>query len=156
MAKKLVAFFSARGVTKKVAEMIAQAADADLYEIIPKQLYTKADLDWMNKKSRSTIEMTDKTIRPEITDTDAQIENYDEIILGFPIWWYVAPTIINTFLEKYDFSGKKIVLFATSGGSGFGNTVKELQPSAPKAEIVEGRVLNRANKHEIEEWVKTI
>lgn len=156
MAKKLVAYFSASGVTKKVAEMIAQAADADLYEITPKQLYTKADLDWMDKKSRSTIEMSDKTIRPEMTDTDAHIENYDEIILGFPIWWYVAPTIINTFLEKYDFSGKKIVLFATSGGSGFGNTVKELQPSAPKAEFVEGRLLNRANKHDIEEWVKTI
>lgn len=156
MAKKLVAFFSASGTTKKVAEMVAQAADADLYEITPKQLYTKADLDWMDKKSRSTIEMSDKTIRPEITDDDAKIENYDEIIIGFPIWWYVAPTIINTFLEKYDFTGKKIVLFATSGGSGFGNTVKELQPSAPKAEFVEEKLLNRANKQEIEKWVKTI
>ena len=97
--------------------------------------------------------MTDKKIRPEITDTDAKISEYDEIFLGFPIWWYVAPTIINTFLEKYDFTGKKIVLFATSGGSGFGNIVKELQPSAPGAQFVEGRLLNHANKKEIEELV---
>ena len=97
--------------------------------------------------------MADKKIRPEITDTDAKIAEYDEIFLGFPIWWYVAPTIINTFLEKYDFTGKKIVLFATSGGSGFGNTVKELQPSAPGAQFVEGKLLNHANKKEIEELV---
>jgi putative NADPH-quinone reductase len=107
----------------------------------------------MDKKSRSSVEMADKKIRPEITDTDAKIAEYDEIFLGFPIWWYVAPTIINTFLEKYDFTGKKIVLFATSGGSGFGNTVKELQPSAPGAQFVEGRLLNHANKKEIEELV---
>ena len=119
----------------------------------PKEAYTKADLNWMDKKSRSSVEMTDKKIRPEITDTDAKISEYDEIFLGFPIWWYVAPTIINTFLEKYDFTGKKIVLFATSGGSGFGNTVKELQPSAPGAQFVEGRLLNHANKKEIEELV---
>ena len=100
--------------------------------------------------------MSDKKIRPQITDTDAHIEECDTIILGFPIWWYVAPTIVNTFLEKYDFSGKKIVLFATSGGSGFGNTVKELKPSAPGAEIVEGKLLNRANKQEIEKWVKSL
>ena len=100
--------------------------------------------------------MADKKIRPEITDTDAKIAEYDEIFLGFPIWWYVAPTIINTFLEKYDFTGKKIVLFATSGGSGFGNTVKELQPSAPGAQFVEGKLLNHANKKEIEELVKEI
>ena len=98
--------------------------------------------------------MADKKIRPEITDTDAKIAEYDVIFLGFPIWWYVAPTIINTFLEKYDFTGKKIVLFATSGGSGFGNTVKELQPSAPGAQFVEGKLLNHANKKEIEELVK--
>jgi hypothetical protein len=104
-------------------------------------------------KSRSSVEMADKKIRPEITDTDAKIAEYDEIFLGFPIWWYVAPTIINTFLEKYDFTGKKIVLFATSGGSGFGNTVKELQPSAPGAQFVEGKLLNHANKKEIEELV---
>ena len=142
MSKKLVAYFSASGITRNVAKMVAEAAGADLYEITPKEAYTKADLNWMDKKSRSSVEMTDKKIRPEITDTDAKISEYDEIFLGFPIWWYVAPTIINTFLEKYDFTGKKIVLFATSGGSGFGNTVKELQPSAPGAEIVEGKLLN--------------
>lgn len=154
MSKKLVAYFSASGITRNVAKMVAEAAGADLYEITPKESYTKADLNWMDKKSRSSVEMADKKIRPAITDTDAKIADYDEIFLGFPIWWYVAPTIINTFLEKYDFTGKKIVLFATSGGSGFGNTVKELQPSAPQAQFVEGKLLNHANKKEIEELVK--
>ena len=156
MGKRLVAFFSASGTTKKVAEMIASAADADMYEIMPKQPYSKADLNWMDKKSRSSVEMSDKKFRPEISDTDVLVEQYDEIILGFPIWWYVAPTIMNTFLEKYDFTGKKIVLFATSGGSGFGNTVSELKPSAPDAEIVEGKVFHRGAEQEIEEWVKQI
>lgn len=156
MGKKLVAYFSASGTTRKIAEMIAQAAEADLYEITPKQPYSKADLNWMDKKSRSSVEMSDKKFRPEITDTDAQIDGYDEVILGFPIWWYVAPTIINSFLENYDFSGKKIVLFATSGGSGFGNTVSELKSSAPDAVIVEGKVFNRVTKQEIAEWVKRI
>lgn len=156
MSKKLVAFFSASGTTKKVAQMIAEEVKADLFEIEPKVPYTKADLDWMDKKSRSSVEMSDKKFRPEISNPDAQVEKYDEIILGFPIWWYIAPTIINTFLEKYDFSGKKIVLFATSGGSGFGNTVSELKPSAPDAEIVEGKVLNKATKQEIAEWIKSI
>lgn len=156
MSKRLVAYFSASGATGKVAKMVAEAAGADLYEIRPKQLYTKADLNWMDQNARSTIEMKDKKIRPEIVDTDAQIAEYDEILIGFPIWWYVAPTIINTFLEKYDFTGKKIVLFATSGGSGFGNTVKELEPSAPGATIVEGKLLNNANKQQIESWVATL
>ena len=154
--KRLVAFFSASGITKKVAEMIAEAAGCDLYEITPKVPYTKEDLNWMDKKSRSTVEMADKTIRPEIADGKIDMNAYDEIILGFPIWWYVAPTIINTFLEKYDFTGKKIILFATSGGSGFGNTVEELKPSAPGAEILEGKLLNRANKQEISNWVGTL
>ena len=100
--------------------------------------------------------MKDKTSRPEIKPTDAKVADYDEILIGFPIWWYVAPTIINTFLEKYDFTGKKIVLFATSGGSGFGNTVKELQPSAPGAEIREGKLLNDGSKQAIENWVKSL
>ena len=156
MSKKLVAYFSASGITQKVAEMIAEAADCDIYEITPKVAYTKADLNWMDKKSRSSVEMNDKKIRPELADNTIDISGYDEIILGFPIWWYVAPTIINTFLEAYDFAGKKIVLFATSGGSGFGNTVKELQPSAPNAQIVEGRLLNRASKTEIADWVNTL
>ncbi len=156
MSKKLVAYFSASGITRKVAEMIAEAADCDIYEITPKVAYTKADLNWMDKKSRSSVEMNDKKIRPELADNTIDISGYDEIILGFPIWWYVAPTIINTFLEAYDFAGKQIVLFATSGGSGFGNTVKELQPSAPNAQIVEGRLLNRASKTEITDWVNTL
>lgn len=156
MGKKLVAYFSASGTTRKIAEMIASAADADMYEIMPKQPYSKADLNWMDKKSRSSVEMHDKKYRPEIINTDAHIDKYDEILLGFPIWWYVAPTIINTFLESYDFSDKKIVLFATSGGSGFGNTVSELQPSAEGTMIKEGKIFNKAIKPEIEEWVKCI
>ena len=156
MGKRLVAYFSASGTTRKVAEMIASAADADMYEIVPKQPYSKADLNWMDKKSRSSVEMSDKKSRPEIIDTDVSINMYDEIILGFPIWWYVAPTIINTFLESFDFTGKRIILFATSGGSGFGNTLRELQLSAPDAVIVEGQVFGRAAKQEIEEWVKRI
>ena len=156
MAKRLVAYFSASGVTKKVAEMVAEAGNCDLYEIIPKVPYTKADLNWMDKNARSTVEMNDKKFRPEIAGEELDVSAYDEIVVGFPVWWYVAPTIINTFLEKYDFSGKKIILFATSGGSGFGNTVSELQPSAPNAQIVEGKVLNRMSKQEIVDWVKTL
>ena len=109
MERILVAYFSASGTTKKTAEMVAEAAGADLYEITPKVAYTKADLDWMDKKSRSSVEMSDKKMRPEIEDKDAKIEDYDEIILGFPIWWYVAPTIVNTFLEKFDFSGNCVI-----------------------------------------------
>lgn len=156
MGKKLVAYFSASGTTKNVAEIIAQTAKAKLYEIKPKVPYTKADLNWMDKKSRSSVEMNDKKFRPEIVDDGIDINEYNEIIIGFPIWWYVAPTIINTFLEKYDFSGKKIVLFATSGGSGFGNTVSELQYSAPDAVITEGKILNNTSRQDIAEWVKTI
>ena len=156
MSKKLIAYFSASGVTKKVANMIAEAAEADIYEIKPEIPYTTADLNWMDKNSRSSVEMKDKTSRPEIKPTDAKVADYDEILIGFPIWWYVAPTIINTFLEAYDFSGKKITLFATSGGSGFGKTVQELQPSAPGAEIREGKLLNGGSKQEIESWVKSL
>lgn len=129
MPKTLVTYFSASGVTKKKAEKIAKNLCADLFEIKPKVAYTKADLNWMDKKSRSSIEMADKSSRPEIADDDAHIENYDVVYVGFPIWWYIAPTIINTFLEKYDFSGKKIVLFATSGGSGWGKTIDNIKPS---------------------------
>ena len=156
MSKKLVAYFSASGVTAKAAGKLAKVADADLFEIKPVQPYTRADLDWMNKKSRSSIEMADKSSRPEIAEKVSNMADYDVIFVGFPIWWYVAPTIVNTFLEAYDFSGKKIVLFATSGGSGFGNTVKELQPSAPDAVITEGSLLNRGTKQEISEWVKSL
>lgn len=142
MSKKLVAYFSASGVTAKAAENLAKAAEADLYEIKPAVPYTKADLNWMDKQSRSSVEMRDKNSRPALADTGADIAEYDTIFIGFPIWWYIAPTIINAFLEAYDFSGKKIVLFATSGGSGFGKAVESLQPSAPNAEIVEGEILN--------------
>ncbi len=142
MSKTLVAFFSASGVTRRVAENLATAAGADIYEIRPAVPYTSADLNWMDKKSRSTVEMKDKSSRPELADTDADIASYDKIFVGFPIWWYTAPTIINTFLESYDFSEKTIVLFATSGGSGLGKTAKDLEGSCPGAVIKEGKLLN--------------
>ena len=142
MNNKLVAYFSATGKTAKVAEKLAAGIGADIYEIKPEVKYTKADLNWMNKKSRSSVEMSNKSIRPAIITGDVDVSGYDTIYLGFPIWWYVAPTLINTFLEAYDFTGKRIVLFATSGSSGFGNTVAELQPSAPGAKIIEAKVLS--------------
>ena len=150
--KKLVAYFSASGTTANVAADLAKAAGADLYEIEPKVPYTKADLNWMDKTARSTVEMNDKTSRPDIKDTDAGIAAYDVIYVGFPIWWYIAPTIINTFLEKYDFSGKTIILFATSGGSGFGRTVENLKGSvAADTKILEGKVFRgRASQVELE------
>lgn len=158
MSKKLVAYFSASGVTAKVADMLADAVGADIYEIRPEVPYTKADLNWMDKKSRSTIEMNDKSIRPAIADRDAQIDQYDTIFLGFPIWWYVAPTIINTFLESYDFTAKKIILFATSGGSNFGMTVEELKVSVPAScEIIEGKLLNgKQTIPSIRAWTETL
>lgn len=156
--KKLVAYFSASGVTAKVADMLADAVGADIHEIRPRVPYTKADLNWMNKKSRSSIEMADKTIRPEIAESNVKIEKYDVIFLGFPIWWYVAPTIINTFLESADFSGKKVILFATSGGSKFGKTVEELKISVPDScEIIEGKLLNgRQTIASVKEWTDTL
>lgn len=142
MSKKLVAYFSASGTTARVAKNLASAANADLYEIKPAVPYSRADLNWTDKQSRSSVEMRDSSSRPALKDTDANIEAYDTIFVGFPIWWYIAPTIINTFLEAYDFSGKKIVLFATSGGSGFGKAAASLQRSAPNAEIIAGEILN--------------
>ncbi len=143
MSKKLVTYFSASGVTKAVAERLAQALNADIYEIKPQTPYTKADLDWTNKTSRSTVEMQNKSFRPPLADQNAPVAEYDTVFVGFPIWWYVAPTIINSFLESYNFSGKKVVLFATSGGSGFGKTVSELKGSiAPGATLIEGGLLN--------------
>lgn len=158
MSKRLVAYFSASGVTKRAAETLAEAAGADIYEIAPEVPYTSADLDWMDKSSRSTAEMKDKTSRPAIKDGNVDIAGYDVLFLGFPIWWYVAPRIINTFLEKYDFSGKKIVLFATSGGSGFGNTAAELKGSvSASARIIEGKLLNgKVSKAELEKWVRDL
>ena len=156
MAKRLVAYFSASGTTKRVAETVARAAGADLAEIAPEVPYTRADLNWMDKNSRSSKEMKDKSFRPAMKDVKVDVNAYDEILLGFPIWWYVAPTIVNTFLEKYDLAGKKIILFATSGGSGFGNAVKELKPSAPGATIVEGKMLTGASEKSIEKWVASL
>lgn len=142
MGKTLVAYFSASGVTAKVADKLADALGADIYEIRPETPYTKADLNWMDKNSRSTIEMNDKTIRPAIADQNARIDEYNTIFLGFPIWWYVAPTIINTFLESYDFSGKTVIPFATSGGSGIGKAEKSLQQHCPKASWKRGKLVN--------------
>lgn len=142
MSKTLVAYFSASGTTANVAKNLAKASGADLYEIKPETPYTRDDLNWQDKNSRSSVEMRDKSSRPALADNNANIAGCDTIFVGFPVWWYVAPTIINTFLETYDFSGKKIVLFATSGGSGFGKAVAGLKPSAPGAEIVEGEILN--------------
>ena len=158
MSKILVAYFSASGTTAKVAEMLAKAANAGIYEIKPAVPYTRADLDWMNKKSRSSVEMSDKSSRPELADKSADIAGYDTVLLGFPIWWYVAPTIINTFLESYDFSGKKIVLFATSGGSGFGKTVEGLKGSvSADAQITEGKILNgKLSESELKKWVESL
>ena len=154
--KTLVAYFSCSSVTKKVGQSIAEILLGDLYEIKPEVPYSSADLNWNDPNSRSSLEMKNKTSRPAIIKDIENMEQYDVIFIGFPIWWYLAPTIINTFLEKYDFSGKKIILFATSGGSGFGNTVKELQPSAPDAIITEGKVLNGMSKQEIINWAKSI
>lgn len=154
MCKKLVAYFSATGTTAKVADMLADAIGANLYEIEAAVPYTQADLDWMDKASRSSKEMNDKKSRPAITDKDPYIEDYDVVFIGFPIWWYVAPTIINTFLEKYDFSDKKVVLFATSGGSGFGKTVEELRGSvSASTELIEGGLLNGKQTYQsLTEW----
>lgn len=157
MKKTLVAYFSASGVTAGVSKNLAKAAGADLYEIKPQVPYTHADLNWNDKQARSTIEMHDKSFRPPLADKDANIQEYDVVYVGFPIWWYVAPTIINTFLESYDFSGKTIVLFATSGGSGFGNTAKELEGSCPGAILIEGRVLSgRQSESDLKKWVDSL
>ena len=158
MAKTLVAYFSATGRTAKAAELLADALGADIHEIQPKVPYTKADLNWLNKKSRSSVEMNNKTFRPEIAESNVQIADYDEIFLGFPIWWYVAPTIINTFLESADFSGKKIILFATSGGSKFGKTVEELKVSvSADTEIIEGKLLNgRQSIASVKTWTDSL
>ena len=158
MSKTLVAYFSASGVTADTAKNLAEAAGADLYEIKPEVPYTKADLNWMDKKSRSTLEMQDKSSRPAIADKDADIAKYDVIFVGFPIWWYIAPTIVNTFLEAYDFSGKTVVLFATSGGSGFGKTVDGLKGSVSNTTVLrEGKVLSvKPSVDELKAWIEEL
>ena len=156
MGKTLVAYFSASGVTKKLAQTLAGVVKGDLYEITPAQPYTAADLNWQDKNSRSSVEMRDKSSRPAISGSVKDFGQYDTVFVGFPIWWYVAPTIIHTFLENHDFSGKKIVLFATSGGSGFGNTVQTLRRSvADTAVITEGKVWSgKIDPASVAEWAE--
>ena len=158
MSKTLVAYFSASGVTAKLAANLAEAAGADLYEIKPAVPYTDADLNWQDKNSRSSVEMKDKSFRPAIADTNANVADYDTILLGFPIWWYVAPTIINTFLESYDFSGKTIILFATSGMSGLGNSAKELKNSVSDTAVIKDGKRFGANTsvNELKKWIDTL
>lgn len=150
----LVAYFSASGVTAKLAEKLAEAIGADLFEIKPEIPYTQADLDWTDKKSRSSVEMNDLNSRPAIANKFSNMEDYGIVFLGFPIWWYVAPTIINTFLESYDFSGKKVIPFATSGGSGMGKVNDGLQASCPGAVLLQGRLLNGSmSKDSLKKWM---
>ena len=153
MNKKLVAYFSASGVTAKAAKTLAMTIGADLYEIKPEQPYSRADLNWTDKKSRSSIEMNDPSSRPAIAEKVSNMEDYNVIFVGFPIWWYVAPTIINTFLESYDLSGKTIIPFATSGGSGMGKTNEKLLPSCQGATLLQGKILNgKINTEALKEW----
>ena len=152
MSKKLVAYFSASGSTKKAAERLAKAADADLFEIRPAIPYTSADLNWMDKKSRSSAEMNDPDSRPEIAETMPNMADYDTVFIGFPIWWYVAPHIIHTFLESCDFSGKTLVPFATSGGSGLGKTVDELRKLCPNADWKAGKLVNGVSDQALAAW----
>ena len=154
MTKNLIVYFSASGVTKTVAQNLHQAIDSDIYEIKPEVPYTTADLDWMNKNSRSSIEMSNKSSRPKIVIENIDVQKYETIFLGFPIWWYIAPTIVNTFLESQVFANKKIVLFATSGGSGFGETVNYLRPSvASTCEIFQGKLFNKnTSNEELKKW----
>ena len=153
----LVAYFSASGTTAKAAKALANAVGGELYEIKPAVPYTNADLNWMDKNSRSSVEMNDPIFRPEIAGKLEGMDQYDLVFVGFPIWWYVAPTIINTFLESYDFSGKTIVPFATSGGSGMGNTNEKLAPSCPGAILMKGKMLNGLlSQEELKAWVKSL
>ena len=158
MSKKgLVAYFSASGVTAKAAKILAEAAGADLYEIKPEKPYTHADLDWNDKKSRSSVEMNDKTSRPAIAEKVTDMDQYEIVFVGFPIWWYVAPTIINTFLESYDLSGKTVIPFATSGGSGMGKTNAGLAPSCPGAVLLDGKILNgMQSQASLKAWIESL
>jgi len=159
VSKKLVAYFSASGITKKVAEKLAKAANADIFEIVPEVPYTEADLDWRDQNSRSSIEMKDQSFRPAMAKSELDISGYDTVFVGFPIWWYVAPTIINTFLESHDFAGKTIVVFATSGSSDFGGTVDALKPSCPGAAIIQGKrfAMNaEVSEEELKHWIENL
>ena len=155
MRKPLIAYFSASGVTAKLAKTLAQAAGGDLYEIRPAAPYTSADLNWNNKQSRSSVEMNDKAARPAIAAPAADVAGYDTVFVGFPIWWYEAPRIIQTFLESNDFSGKTVIPFATSGGSGMGKTASILQKSCPAARMLPGKRFSAsADVRELSAWVQ--
>ncbi len=156
MKKALVAYFSCTGRTKHAAETLAKAIGADVYEIVPQRPYTDADLNWMDKNSRSTLEMKDVSSRPAIEGREENMDSYQTVFVGFPIWWYVAPRIVNTFLESYDFSGKTIVPFATSGGSGMGKTEEELKKScSPDAAWGKGKMLNGSlSQKELVAWAE--
>lgn len=157
MSRKLVAYFSASGVTKKLAERISKIVGADLHEIVPKEIYTDEDLNWMNENSRSSIEMKNKSFRPEIANKINNIDDYDTIYVGFPIWWYVAPTIINTFLESYNLTGKTIIPFATSGESLMGSTNEELKNSCKSSVLKEGRRFDTKDSDEIiKNWIESL
>ena len=153
--KVLVAYFSATGVTKGVAQQLAEVAGADLHEIKPSQPYTDADLDWRNKQSRSSVEMQDKSSRPAITAKLQNMKDYDVVYVGFPIWWYTCPTIINTFMEAYDFQGKTVIPFATSGGSSIKRACKDLKAAYPNINWKEGKLLNHASKDDMKKWVES-
>lgn len=154
--KTLVAYFSATGTTMEAATKLAKVADADLHEIVPTERYTSADLNWHDKNSRSSVEMADKSSRPAIANKVKNMEQYDSVFVGFPIWWYIAPTIVNTFLEQYDLTGKTVVPFFTSGGSGAGETLKYLKPSAPNANWKEPKSLNNLSEAEMKTWVESL
>ena len=157
MTKVLVTYFSASGVTAKVAEKLAAATNAGLYEIKPAELYTDADLNWMDKKSRSTLEMSDLNARPALADTDAPVADADVIFVGFPVWWYREPSIVDTFLEAYDFTGKTIIPFATSGSSGLGQTAERMQGLVPNAKVLDGARLERTvTEDELKAWADTL
>ena len=157
MNKKLVAYFSASGVTAKVAEKLAGAADADLFEIRPAVPYTRADLNWMSKKSRSSLEMNDRSSRPEIAEKVSDMSAYDIIFVGFPVWWYREPSIIDTFMESYDFTGKTVVPFCTSGGSGIGASGSNMQALAPGARVLTGEKFSpRVTEAKLAEWAENI
>ena len=157
MAKTLVAYFSASGVTAGVAEKLSKAVNADLYEIAPEVPYTDADLNWMDKKSRSSVEMEDRSSRPAIGTKVENMEQYDTVFVGFPIWWYREPSIIDTFMEAYDFTGKKVVPFATSGGSGLGDSYKNMQALAPGAKVVNGEKFpGSVSEEKLRAWAQGI
>ena len=155
MANVLVAWFSASGVTTKVAEKLVTAIGADAFEIVPEAPYTQADLNGMDKKSRSTVEMNDRSSRPPIRNVVANMDQYKTVFVGFPIWWYREPSIIDTFMESYDFTGKKVIPFATSGGSGLGDSYKNLQALAPGAEVIDGEKFSvSVSEEKLKAWAE--